>query len=671
MFKQMKLAAKIGFGFACILLILVGLGSWVIWNMGILQKSTDMLIREKVPEVATANNIERSAKQFVFEIRGYRFTEDKSYLGKALKNMDEVKSYLKNALDLVSRSVSLSAMKDSVKASEEALLKYESALNVTVEKTGELQKIKESMAEQGILFVKTCDELLLSFDEDYKKEVSENAPPEKLLRRMERIRTVLQIREKGKDVISDSWKAQCLRSSEELEKAQSSFSSVFEMLDQLKADTRQAKNMVIVEKMIDAATKYSRGIDSVISLWAERDAVDKSRNALSVVFLEESMNLATDGIADIIDASQNTNDKLKTTSMIILIVLIAAVGIGIILAIIITRGITRPVNRIIEGLNSGATQITAASAQVASSSQQMAEGASQQASGLEETSSSLEEMASMTRQNAENSRQANTLAVEAADQVKVGQESMGRLSLAINEIKKSSDETAKIVKTIDEIAFQTNLLALNAAVEAARAGEAGKGFAVVAEEVRNLAQRSAEAAKNTQALIEGSQKNSEKGVSVAGETAAALEKITVTAKKVADLVSEITAASQEQSQGIDQVNTAVAEMDRVVQANAANAEESASASEELSAQARELKDIVHQLVALVKGNAFIQETEPDDYNPGKKHGDKGVKNFHAGIPGHKIQVNKATSKVKIPAIKHKVVKSEEVIPLENGELKDF
>ncbi len=212
-------------------------------------------------------------------------------------------------------------------------------------------------------------------------------------------------------------------------------------------------------------------------------------------------------------------------------------------------------------------------------------------------------MASMTKQNADNAQQANGLSSEARKSAGMGTEAVSRMNTAIQQIQKSSDETAKIIKVIDEIAFQTNLLALNAAVEAARAGEAGKGFAVVAEEVRNLAMRSAEAAKNTANMIQESVKNAKNGVDIASEVTKVLDEIVLNVGKTTDLVSEIAAASQEQAQGIDQVNTAVTQMDKVTQQNAANAEESASASEELTAQAESMNEIVGQLVTLVGGSS--------------------------------------------------------------------
>ena len=178
---------------------------------------------------------------------------------------------------------------------------------------------------------------------------------------------------------------------------------------------------------------------------------------------------------------------------------------------------------------------------------------------------------------------------------------MGRLTESMGEITRASEETSKIIKTIDEIAFQTNLLALNAAVEAARAGEAGAGFAVVADEVRNLAMRAADAAKNTANLIEGTVKKVKDGSDLVSRTNEAFQQVAGSSAKAADLVAEIAAASNEQAQGINQINTAVTELDKVTQQNAANAEESASAAEEMSAQAETMLGMVGELVAMVGG----------------------------------------------------------------------
>ena len=265
----------------------------------------------------------------------------------------------------------------------------------------------------------------------------------------------------------------------------------------------------------------------------------------------------------------------------------------------IARSVANPLHRIIEYLGAGADQTTSAAGQVSAASQSLAQGASEQAASLEETTSAMEMLSDMSKQNSANANEAKTLADSAARSSQKGSEAMARMSQAIGDIKNSSDETAKIVGTINEIAFQTNLLALNAAVEAARAGEAGKGFAVVAEEVRNLAQRSAEAARNTANLISESVTNADSGVEISEEVAATLKEIADGSRKVNDLVAEIDAASSEQTAGIAEVNGAFGQMEQVTQANAASAEESASAAEELSSQAEELRRIVRELQEIV------------------------------------------------------------------------
>ena len=313
-------------------------------------------------------------------------------------------------------------------------------------------------------------------------------------------------------------------------------------------------------------------------------------------FLDESQTKIEQQISVSVAASHAAHNTAINT--IIFMSIFSAI-VGLLTGILLTRSIVNPINRVISVLKNGSDQVTSASNQLSASSQELAQGASEQAASLEETAASIEEMSSMIQRNAENTRQARDMSNEANRVATDGVESMSRLSNSISEIQASSAETAKIIKTIDEIAFQTNLLALNAAVEAARAGEAGKGFAVVAEEVRNLAKRSAEAAKNTSELITSSQKNVDNGVAVTADVRKILGEIGKNVTKVKDLMNEVSASSEEQAKGIDQINKAVNEMDSITQRTSANAEESASASEELSAQSEELKGTVVQLVNIV------------------------------------------------------------------------
>jgi methyl-accepting chemotaxis protein len=245
-------------------------------------------------------------------------------------------------------------------------------------------------------------------------------------------------------------------------------------------------------------------------------------------------------------------------------------------------------------VQTAAEQVSSAGSQIASGSQALASGASEQAASLEEVAASLQEMAAMARTSAENAQQARALTEQTRASATTGAERMTRLSEAVREIRQSSEQTAKIIKTIDEIAFQTNLLALNAAVEAARAGDAGRGFAVVAEEVRALALRSAEAARSTSDLIEQGVQAAARGVALNGDVMASLQEINAQVDRVTAVVAEISAASDQQADGVAQVNAAVEQMNGVTQQVAANAEESASAAEELASQAATMNGIVAQ-----------------------------------------------------------------------------
>jgi methyl-accepting chemotaxis protein len=275
---------------------------------------------------------------------------------------------------------------------------------------------------------------------------------------------------------------------------------------------------------------------------------------------------------------------------------------ALLLGFFVATGVAKSIRNSIADLEEASGETLVASRQVATSSQSMAQGASEQAASLEETSSTLEEISGTTKQNAEHTVRMESLIDATRDNAGKGAEAMERMVERIGAMKDSSDKTAKIIKTIDEIAFQTNLLALNAAVEAARAGDAGRGFAVVAEEVRNLALRSAQAAKDTSALIEESQQRAQQGVAATVEAQALLKSILTNVEETSGVVREVSTASREQSRGVEQITQAVSQMDQVTQANAANAEENASASEELSAQAASQSAVVRILSNLVLGS---------------------------------------------------------------------
>jgi methyl-accepting chemotaxis protein len=358
---------------------------------------------------------------------------------------------------------------------------------------------------------------------------------------------------------------------------------------------------------------------------------------------------------------------------------LASIIAGIILVYLIILSISREIYPVIQGLSDATDQMAGGSSEVATSSQALAAGASEQAAGIEEISSSMEEMSSMTKQSAENAGQADNYMQESKTVVAKANDSMGKLSTSINEIFQASQETYKIIKTIDEIAFQTNLLALNAAVEAARAGEAGAGFAVVADEVRSLAMRSATAAKDTADLIESIVKQIQESTGLVDTTSQAFDAVTVSSDKVGALVSEIAASVGELSRGIEQVNDSISGVDQVVQQNAASAEESASASEEMSAQAEQMKGYVQNLLHIIgSGEAsglFKRFSERDSVSvPSNYSMAASTYEDDEAVSSSREEEPEATPDTATRAPekrKRREVRPQEVIPMDDDDFQDF
>lgn len=287
--------------------------------------------------------------------------------------------------------------------------------------------------------------------------------------------------------------------------------------------------------------------------------------------------------------------------ILIVNIIVMVIVIAIVLSTIV-RDIVASMDKITKDLEESSQEIASASSQLDVANQKLAEGTTEEAASIQETSSTLEETASMVQQNRDNTQQAAVLAKQSKEYANKSNAEMQKMMDAMEDLKKSSAEIAKIIKVIDEIAFQTNILSLNAAVEAARAGEAGKGFAVVAEEVRNLAQRSAQAAKDTAVIIDSNIAMSNNGVEIAKGVQESVSEIDVQSKKVSELLDEISVATDEQAQGVGQINKAISQMEMVMASNAQSAEESASASKALYEQTLNMKDVINNLNNIVKGS---------------------------------------------------------------------
>ncbi len=568
------------------------------------------------------------------------------------KLIQEAEIAFRGVMDISSNLRKITRDTEDIKRIDEieaAAEDYISAIGAYLKNFRTIAEFRSAMDQAAGQYVEQCE----TFLEGQQKKLADD-----MYERNAKIMLVNGVIDLQNDIRVKVFKAQALERPAIMEEALNNFPKIKGTLEELRKITRIDVDIKRIEQVESAGNAFKGGMAEFLSNWKMMQDIGNKGETAGRGVIDACRSMASAGMQATGKVATDAVGLLKSSSWIMIVGLIAAVILGALIALFLTRSITGPIRRIIKGLSDGSDQVASASHQVSSGSQSLAEGAAEQAASIEETSSSLEEMSSMTKKNADNANEARSMMEEAGQIVDNVNRHMGEMLSAIEEITRSSEETGKIIKTIDEIAFQTNLLALNAAVEAARAGEAGAGFAVVADEVRNLALRAADAARNTSNLIENTIKAVKNGNELTQTTQEAFRDNMEISRKVGGLVDEITAASNEQAQGIEEINRAVTEMDKVVQQVAANAEESASASEEMSAQAEQMQAYVAQLVGMVGGSSTAtggeaRTVKTDIKRPAVETRDKGeIKALDA------------------PPKKDKA-KPEEIIPMDDDDLKDF
>ena len=385
---------------------------------------------------------------------------------------------------------------------------------------------------------------------------------------------------------------------EDVRQAEESLTHAFGFIAQLEAHL-DAAELAQMDELKLAMTHYIAGLKASIHGKAMLNKINAETAYLEGELEDMSVNLSHQLGAM---AMQAEHEAMWLIASLAVLAILAAMT----LAGTLVPQISRPIEDAVNALQSGATYIQTASEQVAEAGQSLAQSVSEEAASLEETASTMIELEAGLNSTHQNYLRVESLSSQTNQQTQMGQASMERMMNSIQEIKTASDQTADIIKSIDEIAFQTNLLALNAAVEAARAGDAGKGFAVVADEVRKLAQRSASAAKTTTDLIVQSNEKANEGLVVAEENKELLDSIAHAVEEVNSLIETVKGSMDEQFNGVSLINTAVSHLNETTQLNAASSEETAAASEELASQAQEVQGVVQALSGLISGKKSFQ-----------------------------------------------------------------
>lgn len=669
---NMTLGKKISLGFGLIILIALVLGLLGVFNMKSAENNSERLAKEYAPEVAIVNGIEKNFLRTRLNMVAYLFNGSEASVSEAKKRFKRAMERLEEAKAHVVKYPNLVVLAEQVKVAETELNNYWEAI-LDIEKAfAEKAKVNREMDRSAGEFVKNVDELIYGQYAQMEADIAAYKTQEKLQERLKKIELATSISELGAGARINNFKSAARRDNQFVKNSMKNFDEMDQAINEILKVTYRDVDKERLETVRTAANSYKKAINEMFAVQEKMEQIDQRFKAAGIAALKAAEDAARAGVAGTEKLSVESYEALSASSLVMIIGLIMAVVIGIALAFYIIRSIVKPMTSVVQMLTEANSQVVSAAEQISSSSQSLAEGASEQAGSVEQISATIEQSTSINNQNNENSREADMLAKATNESAMTGNEKIQQLSKAMDKITESSERIAKIIKTIDEIAFQTNLLALNAAVEAARAGEHGLGFAVVADEVKNLAQRSADAAKETANIIEEAIEEIKGGNQIAKATNESFVEILDKAKKTSDLIGEISISIKEQTEGMNQISSAMGQVDQITQQNAANSEETVAAAEQLNAQAQSMMTSVHEVSKQV-GYKVDGEEETAHLS------------HHSGYtkPSHGGASKKSSAQKKPMSIAHqpkKATKSQpaqrssredDVFPLDEDDMKEF
>ena len=609
--KNLTIGKRITLGFALVLTVMGLIGLFAAYNMKHAAANAKAIATQSVPENIIGAHLASSFGLARVAVRDYALNYDATYVTKAQKAFDDMNATFAEAKTLIAGHPELTQLAEGLEQAEPAVREDE-VLVAKMGETGESYITARAAADQVAIDLDSALAKLVAEEKRHYEEAAAvtNGLAAQLSAPFAAYQHAAELQLEANVARVNNLKAQTFRDVTMLDACQSQLEKMEQSLGELAplVTTETGKTeLAACTKLFGVYKTTIADLKSAFVVFFENTKQRTEAGITANKYIEEILSGSSTRAQT---SAALSSDKLGRSTGYVFVGILGAIALGVVAALIITRGTTRILRQVCDALDDGSNQVRSSADQVSSSSQALAEGSSEQAASLEETGSSLEEMSSMTKRNAESARKANELAKEARVAADKGAGDMQTMAAAMEAIKASSDDIAKIIKTIDEVAFQTNILALNAAVEAARAGEAGMGFAVVADEVRNLAQRCAQAAKETAGKIEGAITKTGQGVDITTMVASALNEIVNKVRQVDELVTEVADASHQQTDGIAQINMAVAQMDKITQSNAATAEESAAAAEELNGQAEVMKESVAELLQLVGGKVETAARKP-------------------------------------------------------------